>query len=206
MHSDRRQCGGWRIVGWVAAGLAVMVVAILGVYGFNEESLGIVLRRTADTSCLLFLSAFVASPLQALRPDSPFLRTLVRNRRYVGVSFAVSHGYHALAILTFGAITTKPFYAQMSWKALAAGGLGYLFILMMAATSCDRAAAWLGPTAWKRLHTVGLYYLALEFINQFRGKAMSGSRLAWVFLALLGTAAMLRAVAWLDRRGRPEVA
>jgi hypothetical protein len=85
----------------------------------------------------------------------------------------------------------------MTWKGLAAGGLGYLFILLMAATSFDRTAAWLGPRAWNVLHTVGLYYLALEFANQFRGKAMSGSFLAWMFLVMLAVAGAVRIAAFL---------
>jgi sulfoxide reductase heme-binding subunit YedZ len=34
----------------------------------------------------------------------------------------------------------------------------------MTATSFDRTAAWIGPKAWRVLHTVGAYYIALSFL------------------------------------------
>ena len=47
------------------------------------------------------------------------------------------------------------------------GGFGLVVIAAMTATSFDRTAAWLGPRAWRVLHTFGVYYLWLIFMATF---------------------------------------
>ena len=56
-----------------------------------------VIRFTARTSLLLFCLAFSAAALARLWPNA-WTRWQRRNRRYLGVTFAASHGIHAVAI------------------------------------------------------------------------------------------------------------
>jgi DMSO/TMAO reductase YedYZ heme-binding membrane subunit len=53
------------------------------------------------------------------------------------------------------------------------GGIGYVLIAAMTATSFDRSAAWLGPRRWRRLHTIGAYYVWLVFFLSFAPRALS---------------------------------
>jgi sulfoxide reductase heme-binding subunit YedZ len=53
------------------------------------------------------------------------------------------------------------------------GGLAYVFIAAMTATSFDRTAQMIGPRAWKILHTVGSYYIWLIFANSYIGRALA---------------------------------
>jgi methionine sulfoxide reductase heme-binding subunit len=162
---------GWGIVGWAAVIVAGMIAAILGVAGTGEEGIRLVIRATARTSVVLFTAAFVASPLRrAWRTDAS--RWLLANRRYVGVSFAVSHLAHFLALLAL---------AQWSFRGMAAaagpaigvlGGIAYVFIAAMVATSFDRTAAWLGPRRWSALHTAGMYWLWAIFFVSFAPRAV----------------------------------
>ncbi|MBI3770691.1 MAG: hypothetical protein HY271_19655 [Deltaproteobacteria bacterium] len=55
------------------------------------------------------------------------------------------------------------------------GGTGYLFVLAMTVTSFDRTAAWLGPRRWRRLHTLGVYYLWMIFALSYVPRALVGS-------------------------------
>jgi hypothetical protein len=96
------------------------------------------IRATARTSCILFLSAFVATSLRRIWSNK-FTAWLLQNRCYLGLSMAVSHTYHAIAwtglwFVTYGAAP------QFSPLAI----LGYVFLYAMSLTSFERPAAWLG--------------------------------------------------------------
>lgn len=157
---------GWPIVGWCTLAIAVMTVAILSIVGPGEEGIRVVIRATARTSVLLFGLAFAASSLWRLWPNE-WTRWLLTNRRYVGVSFAVSHTTHLLAIVALSGWSLARFVADNSATGLILGGIGYLFIAAMTATSFDRTAAWLGPRRWQRLHTVGGWYVWFIFFVSY---------------------------------------
>src|SRR5207244_2311604 len=95
---NRTMPRGWPIVGWAAVVIGAMAAAILAVAGAGPDGIRVLIRATARTSVVLFSAAFVASSLARTAPG-PATRWLLVNRRYVGVSFAVSHLAHFLAIL-----------------------------------------------------------------------------------------------------------
>jgi hypothetical protein len=59
-----------------------------------------VIRFTARTSLLFFCMAFSAAALARLWPNA-WTHWQRRNRRALGVTFAASHGIHAVAIGAF---------------------------------------------------------------------------------------------------------
>jgi methionine sulfoxide reductase heme-binding subunit len=122
-----------------------------------------VIRTTARSSLLLFGLVFTASALYRLRPNA-WTRWQRNNRRYLGVSFAASHTVHAIALIWFAELDPELFHEEVGWFQYVFGGLGFAFIAAMTATSFDRTAAWIGPTAWRSLHTIGVYYIALSFL------------------------------------------
>jgi sulfoxide reductase heme-binding subunit YedZ len=192
-----------RLAGWPIVGVtAVVVLAVVGtgvaVIGPGEAAARFALRATARTSVLLFLAAFTASSLHRRWPG-PVTRWLVLNRRYLGVSFAVSHAVHALAIASL--VRTSPDFTVNPVTAVA-GGFGYVVLAAMTATSFDRTAAWLGPRRWSRLHTFGVYYLWLVFFATYAPQAVAVPAHA-PFTLLLLAALGLRLWA---RRPRPAVA
>ncbi len=95
MKGTKLAVQGWSIVGWSALAIGIMVSVIWLVHGINEQGMRIAIRATARTSCILFLIAFVASALRRIW-STPLTAWLLKNRRYLGLSFAVSHTYHAL--------------------------------------------------------------------------------------------------------------
>ncbi|MFI5500572.1 hypothetical protein ACIA5E_16060 [Nocardia asteroides] len=54
------------------------------------------------------MGAFVATSVLALWPGEP-ARWLARNRRYLGLSFAMSHGVHLAAIVTLARTDPETF-------------------------------------------------------------------------------------------------
>ena len=170
---------GWPIVGWVTAAIAAMFAILAWQYGLGEEGVRVVLRATARTSVALFLAAFLASSLRRLI-RTPLTAWLLRNRRQLGVSFAVSHFVHGWAIVSL---------LRMGFDAdtltLWVGGLAYVIIAAMTATSFDRTTAWIGPRAWRRLHTGGIWYLWVVFALTYMGTAATDPLAAVSFVALI---------------------
>ena len=147
----------------VAAGSLVVLALcalVLASEGSDEQGLRALVRTTARVALVFFLAAYVASSLRRLW-RVPATAWLLRNRRYVGLSFAVAHAAHAVAIGLLALLLGDAFRTEP--VSLAGGGLGYLFTAALAATSSDRAVAWLGAARWRLLHRVGVHWLWLIF-------------------------------------------
>jgi hypothetical protein len=121
---------------------------------------------TARTSLLLFLLAFAASAAYRLRPG-PGTRWLLANRRYVGLSFASSHLVHLLAIVALATRVPDDFWGHTQASTIVVGGIGYVFVALMAATSNDASVAWLGRRRWRLLHLVGAYWVWQVFLISY---------------------------------------
>jgi len=160
--------GGLRLVATVAVAIGALCAAVLSAPAPGDEELRAVVRLTALTSTACFCAAFTASACARLWP-SPTTRWLLANRRYLGLSFAVSHLAHGLAI---GALQRRTdFLAGYDLTTLIGGGFGFVVIAILAATSNEAAVRWLGAAAWKRLHTIGVYYLWAIFVFTYIGPA-----------------------------------
>ena len=180
--------------GWCLLGLTSLVMATLAMWlahmrGFEVDGVRMVVRYTARTSLLFFCLAFSASALHRLWP-APYTSWQLRNRRYLGLSFAVSHLIHLIAIVGF-AVMAPPLFAQATSPAsFIFGGIGYAVIIAMAATSFDRTARVLGPRAWRILHRSGAYYLWFQFMISFGKRIPETPNYAWFLLPLLVAMAM----------------
>lgn len=151
----------WTIVITMAILLAVVFAITWNLQGITEESTRFLIRLTARSSCLAFLLAFVAAPLKRLwyHPISDWLS---KNRRFLGLSMAVSHAYHAIVFSTLQiVIQGKP----LQGNPLAI--LGYVFLIAMTITSFSKPAKTIGRRAWRVLHTAGMYYFWLAFAMEF---------------------------------------
>jgi DMSO/TMAO reductase YedYZ heme-binding membrane subunit len=171
--------------------VAALCGALLSTPSPGAEEVRATIRVTALTSVVFFCAAFTASALARLRP-SPATRWLLSNRRYLGLSFAVSHLAHGLAIAALQRRTN--FLADYDLTTLIGGGLGFVLIALLAATSNDAAVRWLGATTWKRLHTIGVYYVWFIFVFTYMGPALASPYHAALTL-LLALALALRIAA-----------
>jgi hypothetical protein len=189
---------GWPIVGWVGVAIAAMTLTIITVLGPGAHGMRFLLRASALTSLLLFSAAFSASSAQQIW-RSRWSRWLLANRRYLGVSFAVSHAVHLVAIITLARVLGDEF--EVSTVTLVAGSLAYVVLILMTATSFDRSAAWIGRRAWVILHRAGAYYLWIVFFVTYLPSSMS-SPAYFPHVAILLVAMGLRAVSWWSLRAR----
>ena len=196
---------GWRLTGVLSFLLAAMALCFIGAQGWNEEGVRLVIRATARTSLVLFVLAFTASAMVELLP-SEATRWQRRNRRYLGVSFAVSHLIHLGAILSLALLDRALFWKLTNIGTIVLAGAAYVFIVAMAATSFDRTAAWLGPRRWRLLHLVGGWYIWISFAVAV-GKRVPIDRIYWPMAALVLAAGLLRLAAmWRRNRKRAALA
>lgn len=198
MIVGRKLTNGWPLLASTAIALVLMSAGIL-LYRPNIHGLHAVLRATARTSLAFFLMSFTASAFWKLWPGA-WSRWQLRNRRYLGLSFATSHTIHLVAIVGIALAEPRQFWEDNDTLSLAIGGLAYAFIVAMAATSFDRSVNWLGARSWKVLHTVGAYYIWLTFLIVLVTFAFSAPRY-WFGASILVGAMLLRMLArWASPR------
>ena len=191
---------GWRLFAVLALTLIGLSIWIVGMRQFEVEGVRMVIRFTARTSLLFFCLAFSAGALARLWPNAG-TRWQRRNRRILGVTFAASHGIHAVAIICFATMAPPLFREATSAASFIFGGIGYAFIIAMTATSFERSAEAIGPRAWRVLHLTGGYYLLLQFMVSF-GKRIPDMPLYALFLIPLFAVFALRMIA-MASRARP---
>ncbi|WP_033838660.1 ferric reductase-like transmembrane domain-containing protein [Mesorhizobium loti] len=192
-----RATSRWRLF-WLLAAIILALSVLVAFRGdFSVEAVREVVRLTAQMSLLLFCTAFSASALSQRWPSASTL-FLRRHRRQIGLAFAFSHGVHAVALVIFSRIDPGEFSNATDTPMFVFGGLAYLFIIAMVATSFDRTAAWLGPRAWRILHSVGSYDIWLTFLIA-EGKRAPHDVYYWPYVALLVAVMVIR---WRSRKTR----
>lgn len=185
---------GWSLVGLVGVALTLMVIGLLAQKGLGVEGARVVIRATARTSAVLFCAAFAASSLVTLR-RGPTSAWLLRNRRFLGMSFGVSHTYHYLAVAAFAVLDPEQFFREQDGAGLEKL-IPILLLALMMATSFDRTAAMLGRRAWKALHLVGTHFFWLAFFVSFAGRARDSAFYSgWTALLALTMVIRLTAIA-----------
>jgi DMSO/TMAO reductase YedYZ heme-binding membrane subunit len=171
---------GWRVFWLLAVVTTTAFVVSIQTFGTEESGIRALVRVTARISFAIFVPVYLASPLRRLWPSAT-TRWALRNRRYLGVSFAWAHGLHLLAIVMLALLLGDAFESEV--PTIVVGGAAYLLMFGMAATSFDRSARWLGPQRWKLLHRSGLHLLWLVFAISFSGRATTSS--LYLTLAIL---------------------
>jgi sulfoxide reductase heme-binding subunit YedZ len=189
---------GWRLFAVLTLVLAALSLGIAGMRQFEVDGVRMVIRFTARTSLLLFCLAFSGAALAKLWPNG-WTRWQRRNRRYLGVTFAASHGIHAVAIASFAIMDPTGYMGETSAGSYIFGGIGYACIIAMAATSFDRTAKAIGPRAFRILHLTCGYYLLFQFMVAF-GKRIPDMPLYVLFLLPLLVVMALRLVAMTSAR------
>ncbi len=194
MQGSKGAFSGWSLTHKGVVMLTIAFAARALTVDGSEESIRAVIRLTAQTSVTLFCAVFAASSLRAVWRND-FSRWLLRNRRYLGVTFAYSHFVHLLALIALAGVSAE-FVAGLSAVTLIFGGFAFVLIGAMAATSNDRAVAALGPVAWRRLHTFGVYYLWFLFLQSYLPRALTQAPGYWLptgaLLAAIGLRAYVR--------------
>ncbi|MBV6627995.1 MAG: hypothetical protein KI793_34605 [Rivularia sp. (in: Bacteria)] len=176
----------WRIVGFSALVVGIICIFVGLINGVSEEGMRMAIRATGRTSLLFFVSAFAASSLQKVW-TTPVSTWMLKNRRYLGLSMAVSHTYHAVALIGLWFVTNG---AAPQVEPL--GTLGYVLLIALTITSFKIPAKWLGKRGWKILHKTAMHYLWLGLLFEYGLKLSKSDYIALPFVILLVLAMVLR--------------
>jgi methionine sulfoxide reductase heme-binding subunit len=191
---------GWPLV-WVFFAITVGSLAATAlVHGTGEDALRSGLRTTARLGALVFSVVFAASSLNALF-RAAWSKWLLRNRRYLGLGFGVIHLGHGVLIVLLAALYPVSFQATTDAVGLIGGSIGYVFVILMMATSFDGAVRLLGRRRWQALHKIGMYVLWGIFVFTYAPLAALAPQ--YIPLAALVLAAFaVRLVAFFRQRSR----
>lgn len=173
---------GPRITVWVSGLILLALAVFLMTAGLSAASIKTGIDATGRSSLLLFSIAFTASSLRSLW-KTPLTFWTLRNRRWIGLSFAASHFIHLALILAISLCFPEPFLSDQSKAQWVFGGLGYLFVALMALTSTDQAQTWMGQQNWKRLHFIGSHWLWAVFALTYVEHTKKGP--VWFYAPLL---------------------
>ncbi|MBI5858049.1 MAG: hypothetical protein HZB42_10440 [Sphingobacteriales bacterium] len=165
MKSINRLFISWNIVKVVLLATVVTTSFFLALNGFDETTLRTTVRLTARFSGLLFSIAFIASSLHLLL-HNPFSQWMLKNRRYIGVSFALVHLIHLGLIISLQMVF-KTVIPNTQLITMVGGGIAYVFVVAMLLTSFSRFADRLSKKKWKLLHTVGGYWIWAVFLFSY---------------------------------------
>ncbi len=176
----------WWIVGFSALLVGTIVTFVALIHGVDEEGMRMAIRATGRTSTIFFVSAFIASSLHKVWQIS-LSKWMLKNRRYLGLSMAVSHTYHAVALFGLWFVTNGA-----APKIEPLGTLGYVLLIVLTVTSFKIPASWLGKRRWKILHKTAMHYLWLGLLFEYSLKLSKSNFIALAFVILLVFAIVLR--------------
>lgn len=188
-------------------GVRLMVVFTLAIATvsaglvFATSDAAYVIRWTARTSLVLFALAYVARPANALWPSAA-TKWLMRERKWLGDSFALSHLIHAVAIAVVAFEDWDAFIAgrlKSTWLAVFA----YLVLFAMAITSIDRIRKAMSKRAWTALHRPGMHLFWIVFLGSY-ARRLSHGPIPIIGTIILVAIAGVRAAAWLRARSRAQ--
>ena len=170
--STQRQRGvwAWSLVGWILLGSVILFSGILLLNGYNESSLRQLIRWSARISLSLFCLAFAARGIHLWLQNS-FSFWVLMNRKYWGISFALIHFIH-LAYLVVLQYQFHPVFEMAKGSSLLAGGMAYLFVFLLFLTSFSTFSNPLSHRNWKRLHTIGGYWIWGIFMSSYWKRAL----------------------------------
>ena len=121
---------GWRITTLVTCLIVVGLLVNFGLAGWNAPAIHQAIDATGRSSLILFAIAFTSSSLESFWP-STISRWTLRNRRWIGLSFASSHFIHLGLIVSMTVVFPDPFVSQQSMAQWVFGGLAYGFVFLM---------------------------------------------------------------------------
>lgn len=146
----------WLISGPVSI---AMVIAVSGKDLSSAKGVSSMIQVSVRCAVPLLYLAFAASSVQVLFPGT-FGRWFLRNRKFIGLSFAAAMGWQLFFILWMVTIH-RDYYIEEVYVLRDAieGVVAYLFLFAMTVTTFSFARKRLKPRHWKLLHKTGIYFL-----------------------------------------------
>jgi DMSO/TMAO reductase YedYZ heme-binding membrane subunit len=151
---------GWNLIWLVTAPVSVaMITAMMTSNLSHGEGVSSLIQLSVRCAVPLLYITFAASSVQTLFPGD-FGRWLLRNRKYIGLSFAAAMAWQAFFILWLVTVHSKYYIEQVYvLRDAIEGVVGYLFLTAMVVTSFRATRQHMKQRTWRLLHLSGIYFL-----------------------------------------------
>ena len=137
----------------------IMVIAMMGVDMSTGPGVSEMIGFSVRWAVPFIYLVVAISSIQILFPGS-FSMWLMRNRKYIGLCFAVAMAWQGLFIFIMSYFFHDYYYADVYFfRDEIEGSIGYIFLPAMVVTSFNFGRQYLNSKQWKLLHKSGIYFL-----------------------------------------------
>jgi len=137
----------------------VMVFSMMGVELSSAPAVSSMIELSVRCAVPLLFVAFAASSVNVLFPGL-FGRWILRNRKFIGLSFAAAMAWQLFFILWMITQYTEYYVGEVyALSDVIEGVGGYLLLIAMVLTSFKFGRKHLSAKQWKFLHKTGIYWL-----------------------------------------------
>jgi len=190
----------WNLFWLISAPISILVIINLLRIDMStgagvSEMIGFSVRWAVP----LIYVVIATSSIQVLVPGL-FSNWLMRNRKYIGLCFAVAMAWQGLFIFIMSYFFHEYYYSEVYFfRDEIEGSIGYIFLPAMVLTSFNFGRKYLTPKQWRLLHTCGIYFLwAYPFSVYWWSLYYYGNPLLidYIYYWMGFTAFSLRIIAW----------
>jgi DMSO/TMAO reductase YedYZ heme-binding membrane subunit len=150
----------WRLFWLISIPMSmVMVIAMMGADMSTGSGVSTMIQFSVRWAVPLIFLVTAISSIQILFPG-PLPMWLLRNRKYIGMCFAVAMAWQATFIFIMSNIFRDYYYGEVYLlRDELEGSIGYIFLPAMVVTSFHFGRKHLNPYQWKLLHKSSIYFL-----------------------------------------------
>ncbi len=150
----------WRLFWLVSVPMSIiMVIAMMGTDMSTGPGVSTMISFSVRWAVPFIYLVVAASSVQILFPG-PFTNWWLRNRKYIGMCFAVAMAWQGLFIFIMSNFFREYYYADVYLlRDELEGSIGYIFLPAMVVTSFSFARKYLNQKQWKLIHKSGIYFL-----------------------------------------------
>ncbi len=201
---QHRLFNGWPFF-WLVAVLtfAAMILGYLMIGVTTPEAAINMIRLSVQLASPWVFLAFVATPMTKLFPGK-LSKWLLRNRRYLGLSFAAGFGWQAVFIGVLLALHNAYYWQEMHNDIdLLLRMASYVILFALTITSFFPVRRRMLPEHWRWLHLVGIWYFWAAIWASYAPMALSSdAKTIDVVYTVIGLVALLlRIAAYLKANG-----
>jgi methionine sulfoxide reductase heme-binding subunit len=181
----------WEVVTFTAISVATAMLLLLFAHGLTETGVLLTIRATGRISFPLFLMLSLSGSLYKLFPSSGAY-WLLKNRKYLGLAFAIIYLYHALGFTTLIIMTREP---NIEGLELILSIICYGFLVAMTVTSFRAIRRQISPWVWNSLHGIGMLFFWYFFLQEFMHRAEENPLLYLPMAIITATILPIRLIA-----------
>jgi DMSO/TMAO reductase YedYZ heme-binding membrane subunit len=198
----------WRLFWLISIPMSiVIVIAMIGADMSTGAGVSTMIGFSVRLAVPFIFLVVAISSVQTLFPG-PFSMWLLRNRKYIGMCFAVVMAWQGLFIFIMSYFFREYYFADVYFfRDELEGSIGYIFLPAMVVTSFEFGRKHLSPKQWKLLHKSGIYFLWAYAFSTYWWSLCNGLScyenpvlLDYIYYSVGFLAFALRIVAWGKRR------